>query len=142
MTVIDLLPGQRIQDVIPAPANPPPSIKLTRSDGQSYHPVSGPVITLAAAETGYIAIEQTKTIKTGTTVEIPHGYIGLICPVAQDANPNVSMTNSPMIVLPGAPVEIKITLTNHSPLDSFQYQSQPLAKLIVVPLANLPVEVV
>lgn len=87
--------------------------------------------------------QDTEFIPTGVCVEIPVGYVGLLFPRSSISKTPLRMANSVGVIDSGFTGEIKVPLYNTSEVeirDIEQYDK--IAQLVIVPLADVSLEIV
>ena len=87
--------------------------------------------------------QDTEFIPTGVCVEIPVGFVGLLFPRSSVSKTPLRMANSVGVIDSGFTGEIKVPLYNTSDVeirDIEQYER--IAQLVVLPLADVSIEVV
>lgn len=98
---------------------------------------------LKAREAVSIFPQDTEFIPTGVCVEIPVGMVGLLFPRSSISKTPLRMANSVGVIDAGFTGEIKVPLYNTSDVeirDIEQYER--IAQLVIVPLADVSIEVV
>lgn len=98
---------------------------------------------LRAREAVSIFPQDTEFIPTGVCVEIPVGLVGLLFPRSSISKTPLRMANSVGVIDAGFTGEIKVPLYNTSDVeirDIEQYER--IAQLVIVPLADVSIEVV
>ncbi|WCZ36033.1 dUTP diphosphatase [Corynebacterium heidelbergense] len=98
---------------------------------------------LRASEYAVVPIRGRRLVRTGVHVEIPHGYVGLVCPRSGlAAKYGVSVLNAPGVVDHGYTGEVLVNLHNSG---SEQFRIEPgdrIAQLVVQPVALPDLETV
>lgn len=85
--------------------------------------------------------QDTEFIPTGVCVEIPAGYVGLLCPRSSISKTPLRMANSVGVIDSGFTGEIKVPLYNTSEVeirDIEQYDK--IAQLVIVPCMSFELE--
>lgn len=98
---------------------------------------------LKARECLSVFPQDTEFIPTGVCVEIPVGFVGLLFPRSSISKTPLRMANSVGVIDAGFTGEIKVPLYNTSEVeirDIEQYER--IAQLVIVPLADVSIEVV
>lgn len=87
--------------------------------------------------------KETVMIPTGVCVEIPVGMVGLLFPRSSISKTPLRMCNSVGVIDSGFTGEIKVPLQNtHHNLMIHINQYDKIAQLVVVPLADVSIEIV
>nr|DAI75027.1 MAG TPA: dUTPase [Caudoviricetes sp.] len=87
--------------------------------------------------------QDTEYIPTGVCVEIPVGYVGLLFPRSSISKTPLRMCNSVGVIDSGFTGEIKVPLQNtHHNLMVRVNQYDKIAQLVIVPLADVSIEIV
>ncbi len=98
---------------------------------------------LRARECISVFPQDTVFVPTGVCVEIPVGFVGLLFPRSSISKTPLQMANSVGVIDAGFTGEIKVPLYNTSEVeirDIEQYAR--IAQLVVVPLADVSIEIV
>lgn len=87
--------------------------------------------------------KETAMIPTGVCVEIPVGMVGLLFPRSSISKTPLRMCNSVGVIDSGFTGEIKVPLQNtHHNLMVHVNQYDKIAQLVIVPLADVSIEIV
>ncbi len=87
--------------------------------------------------------KETAMIPTGVCVEIPVGMVGLLFPRSSISKTPLRMCNSVGVIDAGFTGEIKVPLQNtHHNLMVSVNQYDKIAQLVIVPLADVSIEIV
>lgn len=87
--------------------------------------------------------KETVMIPTGVCVEIPVGMVGLLFPRSSISKTPLRMVNSVGVIDAGFTGEIKVPLQNtHHNLMVHVNQYDKIAQLVIVPLADVSIEIV
>ena len=87
--------------------------------------------------------KETVMIPTGVCVEIPVGMVGLLFPRSSIIKTPLRMANSVGVIDAGFTGEIKVPLQNtHHNLIAHVEQYDKIAQLVIVPLADVSIEIV
>ena len=82
-----------------------------------------------------LAAGEQRTISTGVAVEIPTGYVGLVCPRSGlAAKYGITIVNAPGIIDSGYRGELKVVLLNTSPNVIGFNVGDRIAQLVVTPV--------
>ena len=81
-------------------------------------------------------------VGTGIAVQIPEGYVGMVCPRSGLAVHGVTVMNAPGIVDSGYRGELKVNLVNLSEYQIEIYRGDRIAQLLIVPVDYSEFEVV
>ena len=84
-----------------------------------------------------------QTIPTGVHIEIPHGYVGLVCPRSGLARKHgLTVTNSPGIIDSGYKGEVCaiMQMNGDDPVDILPFDR--IAQLVIVPVVYFDVDLV
>ena len=74
-------------------------------------------------------------VETGISIEIPIGYVGLVCPRSGLASKSkITVVNSPGIVDSDYRGVIKVALINHSDVDYYVKEGDRIAQLMFTPI--------
>ena len=87
---------------------------------------------LKATKTILIDAYHTVAIPTGIGIEIPEGYLGMVCSRSGLASRNVIVTNSPGIIDSDYRGEIRVLLTNLSSVPYQVKKGDRVAQLVIV----------
>ena len=80
-------------------------------------------------------------VPTGTHVNIPAGYVGLICPHSGLAHKHgISLCNAPGVVDAGYTGEIMVNLINHGHQGHRINKGDRIAQLLIMPVAHATFE--
>lgn len=92
---------------------------------------------LRAPADGIIPAHGTVFISTGVHIEIPAGWVGMICSRSGlAANSGISIPNDPGIIDPGYTGAIGVLLENKTQLDYYITQGDRIAQLLIIPTAT------
>jgi len=93
---------------------------------------------LCAGETCTLAPGQRATVRTGVSIALPSGYVGLVVPRSGlAAKHGITVVNSPGTVDAGYRGEIRVTLLNTDAEQSFAVAlGDRIAQLIVMPVSR------
>lgn len=96
------------------------------------------------ARTEFVILpKETAMIPTGVCVEIPVGMVGLLFPRSSISKTSLRMCNSVGVIDSGFTGEIKVPLQNtHHTLMVRVNQYDKIAQLVIVPLADVSIEIV
>ena len=87
---------------------------------------------LISTETIYLRSGSRATVPTGTWIEIPKGYVGLVHPRSGlAANYGITVVNSPGTIDSGFRGEIKVLLINHGSRSVEIEKGQRIAQLVL-----------
>jgi dUTP pyrophosphatase len=71
----------------------------------------------------------------GFAIEIPHGYVGLICPRSGLATKyNITVMNAPGVIDSDYRGEIAVTLVNHGDISYLVQPGERIAQLLIMPV--------
>lgn len=80
-------------------------------------------------------------VPTGTSVHIPAGYVGLICPRSGLAHKHgISIVNAPGVVDAGYTGQIMVNLINHGHHNHHIEQGDRIAQLLIMPIVHATFE--
>ncbi len=122
-------------------------VNIVRLDKDSTFPMPTPSrggdagIDLIAANGGMINPGDIAIVGCGFSIEIPEGFVGLVCPRSGlSAKYHISVGNAPGVIDAGYRGEVKIILEHrgHRYTGSFQWRrGDRLAQLVIVPYAHV-----
>lgn len=74
-------------------------------------------------------------VPTGTSVHIPAGYVGLVCPRSGLAHKHgITVCNGSAVIDAGYTGEIMVNLINHGPRDHHIEHGDRIAQLLIMPV--------
>jgi len=80
----------------------------------------------------------TAIVGTGISMEIPAGYVGMICPRSGLAAKHaITVANAPGIIDSDYRGEIKVLLANHATNVQFVSAGERIAQMVIVPVASI-----
>jgi len=93
---------------------------------------------LSAAEGVILAPGQRATIPTGVAIALPEGYVGFVVPRSGlAARHGITVVNSPGTVDSGYRGELRVTLLNTDPTESYEIRpGDRIAQLVVLPVVH------
>lgn len=92
---------------------------------------------LTAAEDTFLIQGSRSLVPTGTTVNIPAGYVGLICPRSGLAHKHgITVANAPGVVDAGYTGQIMVNLINHGDRNHHIEAGVRIAQLLIMPVAH------
>ena len=96
---------------------------------------------LTAAEDVCLIQGSRSLVPTGTSVHIPAGYVGLICPRSGLAHKHgITVANAPGVADAGYTGEIMVNLINHGHHSHHIEHGDRIAQLLIMPVAHATFE--
>lgn len=100
---------------------------------------------LVARSGGLLQPGERQLVQVGIAVEVPEGYVGLVCPRSGLAKQHVSVTNAPGVLDSGYRDELRVWVEHrgHRGHPPFQfYRGDRIAQLVIVPFLAVEPEFV
>lgn len=98
---------------------------------------------LKAAESAMVLAGDYETVETGVSVEIPEGYVGLVCARSGNAaRHGIGMVNGVGVIDSGYRGPINVILANHGDTIFCISKGDRIAQLLIVPIEAPDVEIV
>lgn len=89
---------------------------------------------LYALDHTYLEPDSWATVGTGIALELPRGFVGLVCPRSgMAARYAVTVLNGPGVVDAGYRGEVKVILSNHGPTTYEIHSGDRIAQLVLTP---------
>lgn len=96
---------------------------------------------LTAAKDTFLIQGSRSLVPTGTSVHIPAGYVGLICPRSGLAHKHgITVANTPGVVDAGYTGEVMVNLINHGDHNHHIEAGVRIAQLLIMPVAHATFE--
>lgn len=96
---------------------------------------------LTTAKDTFLIQGSRSLVPTGTSVHIPAGYVGLICPRSGLAHKHgITVANTPGVVDAGYTGEVMVNLINHGPRDHHIEAGVRITQLLIMPVAHATFE--
>jgi dUTP pyrophosphatase len=114
-----------------------PEVLITGVQPSYAHPGdAGADLRASSAHT--LAPGERALIPTGTSIALPHGFVGLVMPRSGLAlRHGIGLVNSPGVIDAGYRGEIAVLLINHDPVVSFSIEpGDRIAQLLISPVAR------
>ena len=114
-----------------------PEVLITGVEPSYAHPGdAGADLRASSAHT--LAPGERALIPTGTSIALPHGFVGLVMPRSGLAlRHGIGLVNSPGVIDAGYRGEIAVLLINHDPVASFSIEpGDRIAQLLISPVAK------
>ncbi len=105
--------------------------------GRAYAGDAG--LDLSACESAVLGPGERALVGTGLAIAIPEGYAGFVQPRSGLATKNgISIVNSPGLIDSGYRGELKVTLLNTDPRETFTVEpGMRIAQLVILPIPEL-----